>query len=104
MTIHKILYLQSTSEIGGSDIALLGTLEAPDQSLFEPHVVLPVSAGGDRLALPFYVYAGLQDQTPGFQASVHTRETLFHREHANADTTFVYRDNCSLGEFLPQTW
>jgi len=37
----KILYLQSTSEIGGSDITLLRTLEVLDKKKFEPHVVLP---------------------------------------------------------------
>lgn len=37
----KILYLQSTSEIGGSDITLLRTLEVLDKNQFEPHVVLP---------------------------------------------------------------
>jgi phosphatidylinositol alpha-mannosyltransferase len=37
----KILYLQSTSEIGGSDITLLRTLEVLDKKQFEPHVVLP---------------------------------------------------------------
>jgi glycosyltransferase involved in cell wall biosynthesis len=37
----KILYLQSTSEIGGSDITLLRTLEVLDKKQFEPHVVSP---------------------------------------------------------------
>jgi glycosyltransferase involved in cell wall biosynthesis len=37
----KILYLQSTSEIGGSDITLLRTVEVLDRARFEPHVVLP---------------------------------------------------------------
>lgn len=37
----KILYLQSTSEIGGSDIALLRILEKLDRSRFEPTVLLP---------------------------------------------------------------
>ncbi len=38
---RKVLYLQSTSEIGGSDITLLRTLEVLDKKQFEPHVVLP---------------------------------------------------------------
>jgi len=37
---RRILYLQSTSEISGTDIALLRTIEALDPSRFEPHVVL----------------------------------------------------------------
>lgn len=37
----KILYLQSTSEIGGSDMTLLRTVEVIDRARFEPHVVLP---------------------------------------------------------------
>ncbi|GEM_PF-1362406 len=36
----KILFLQSTSEIGGTDITLLRTLEVLDRALFEPHVLL----------------------------------------------------------------
>lgn len=36
----KILFLQSTSEISGTDITLLRTLEVLDRSRFEPHVVL----------------------------------------------------------------
>jgi heptosyltransferase-1 len=38
---RKILYLQSTSEIGGTDISLLRTLETLDKSRFEAHVVIP---------------------------------------------------------------
>lgn len=38
---QKILYLQSTSEIGGTDITLLRTVESLDRNRFEPHVVLP---------------------------------------------------------------
>jgi hypothetical protein len=34
--------------------------------------------------------------------AVHTG-ALFHRQHADTDTPFVYRDNGSLGEFLLQT-
>ncbi len=41
MSPYKILYLQSTSEVGGSDIALLRALEALDQHRIEPHVLLP---------------------------------------------------------------
>lgn len=37
----KILYLQSVSEIGGSDMTLLRTVEVLDKTRFEPHVVLP---------------------------------------------------------------
>ncbi|HEV2055703.1 MAG TPA: glycosyltransferase [Methylomirabilota bacterium] len=36
-----VLYLQSTSEIGGSDVTLLRTVEALDRTRVEPHVVLP---------------------------------------------------------------
>jgi glycosyltransferase involved in cell wall biosynthesis len=36
-----ILYLQSTSEVGGSDITLLRTIEALDRTKVEPHVALP---------------------------------------------------------------
>lgn len=36
----KILYLQSTSEIGGTDVTLLRTLQALDKNRFEAHVVL----------------------------------------------------------------
>jgi len=39
--VLKVLYLQSTSEIGGSDITLLRTLEVLDRSVYAPHVVLP---------------------------------------------------------------
>lgn len=38
---YRILYLQSTSEIGGSDLALLRTIQDLDKRTFEPHVVLP---------------------------------------------------------------
>lgn len=37
----KILYIQSTSEIGGSDIALLRLVEQLDKKRFEPVVMLP---------------------------------------------------------------
>lgn len=37
---HRILYLQSTSEISGTDLTLLRTLEILDRKRFEPHVVL----------------------------------------------------------------
>lgn len=40
-SVIKILYLQSTSEIGGSDMTLLRTLEVLDRRRFEPHVALP---------------------------------------------------------------
>lgn len=40
-SLSKVLYLQSTSEIGGTDITLLRTLQALDKSRFEPHVLLP---------------------------------------------------------------
>jgi len=36
-----VLYLQSTSEIGGSDVSLLRIIERLDQAQFRPHVVLP---------------------------------------------------------------
>lgn len=36
----KILYLQSTAEISGTDIALLRTVEILDRKRFEPHVIL----------------------------------------------------------------
>ncbi len=36
-----ILYVQSTSEIGGSDVTLLRTIEALDHTRIEPHVALP---------------------------------------------------------------
>lgn len=36
-----ILYLQSTSEIGGSDVTLLRTIEVLDRTKVEPHVALP---------------------------------------------------------------
>lgn len=38
---YRILYLQSTSEIGGSDLALLRTIQHLDKKVFQPHVVLP---------------------------------------------------------------
>ncbi len=38
--LKKILYLQSTSEIGGTDITLLRTLQALDKTRFEPHVLM----------------------------------------------------------------
>src|SRR6185312_15358953 len=41
MIKKKILYLQSTSEIGGSDISLLRLVENLDKNLFEPYVILP---------------------------------------------------------------
>lgn len=37
----KILYLQSTSEVGGSDITLLRTIQALDQNKYEPHLLVP---------------------------------------------------------------
>jgi glycosyltransferase involved in cell wall biosynthesis len=37
---RKILYLQSTSEISGTDITLLRTVELLDRRRFEPHIVL----------------------------------------------------------------
>ena len=37
----KILYLQSTSEISGTDITLFRTLELLDRTRFEPHVIIP---------------------------------------------------------------
>lgn len=36
----RILYLQSTSEIGGTDVTLLRTLQALDRAKFEAHVIL----------------------------------------------------------------
>lgn len=41
MTKKKILYLQSTSEIGGSDVSLLRLIENLDKNLFEAYVILP---------------------------------------------------------------
>jgi glycosyltransferase involved in cell wall biosynthesis len=41
VTKKKILYLQSTSEIGGSDISLLRLIENLDKNLFEAYVILP---------------------------------------------------------------
>ncbi|HEY7161396.1 MAG TPA: glycosyltransferase family 1 protein, partial [Acidobacteriota bacterium] len=41
MIKKKILYLQSTSEIGGSDISLLRLIENLDKNVFEPYVILP---------------------------------------------------------------
>lgn len=41
MATRKVLYLQSTSEIGGADMTLLRTLEVLDRTRFEPHVLLP---------------------------------------------------------------
>lgn len=41
MTPRRILYLHSTSEIGGSDISLLRIVEGLDRTRFEPAVVLP---------------------------------------------------------------
>jgi len=38
-----VLYLQATSEIGGSDISLLRIVESLDHRDFEPHVVLPAN-------------------------------------------------------------
>jgi glycosyltransferase involved in cell wall biosynthesis len=37
----KILYLQSTSEVGGSDVSLLRLVENLDKNVFEPCVLLP---------------------------------------------------------------
>ncbi len=41
MTKKRILYLQSTSEIGGSDVSLLRLIENLDKNLFEAYVILP---------------------------------------------------------------
>ncbi len=38
---YRVLYLQSTSEIGGSDVSLLRIVEALNKSLYRPYVVLP---------------------------------------------------------------
>ena len=38
---YKILYLQSTSEISGTDITLLRTLEVLNRTRFEPHIIFP---------------------------------------------------------------
>jgi glycosyltransferase involved in cell wall biosynthesis len=38
---HKILYLQSTSEVGGSDVSLFRIVEKLDKTRFEPVVILP---------------------------------------------------------------
>lgn len=40
-TKKRILYLQSTSEVGGTDVTLLRTLEALDKKRFEAHVLQP---------------------------------------------------------------
>jgi glycosyltransferase involved in cell wall biosynthesis len=37
----SVLYLQSTSEIGGSDVSLLRIVEALDRTKVEPHIVIP---------------------------------------------------------------
>lgn len=37
---HRILYLQSTSEVSGTDLALLRVLEVLNRERFEPHVAL----------------------------------------------------------------
>jgi glycosyltransferase involved in cell wall biosynthesis len=39
--VIPILYLQSTSEVGGSDVTLLRTIEVLDRTKVEPHVALP---------------------------------------------------------------
>src|SRR4051794_2395387 len=41
--IVNVLYLQSNSEIGGSDVSLLRIIETLDRSRFRPVVVLPSS-------------------------------------------------------------
>ncbi len=41
MKPYKILYLQATSEIGGSDVSLLRIVEGLDKSRFHPVVALP---------------------------------------------------------------
>lgn len=41
MPPEKILFLQATSEIGGTDITLLRTVEVLNREKFEPHVVFP---------------------------------------------------------------
>jgi len=38
---YKVLYLQSTSEIGGSDVSLLRIIDTLDKDRFRPHVLLP---------------------------------------------------------------
>lgn len=37
----KILYLQATTEIGGTDMTLLRTVEALDKTKYEPHILFP---------------------------------------------------------------
>jgi glycosyltransferase involved in cell wall biosynthesis len=41
MSRLRVLYLQSTSEIGGSDVSLSRIIESLDKTRFHPHVVLP---------------------------------------------------------------
>jgi glycosyltransferase involved in cell wall biosynthesis len=57
----KILYLQATSEVGGSDVSLLRIVEKLDKSRFEPLIILPadgplveklIAAGGRVQFLP----------------------------------------------------
>ena len=38
---HKVLYLQATSEIGGSDISLVRIIEKLDKTRFRPYALLP---------------------------------------------------------------
>src|ERR1044072_6448253 len=37
----KILYLQATSEVGGSDVSLLRIVEKLDKTRFEPLIIMP---------------------------------------------------------------
>jgi glycosyltransferase involved in cell wall biosynthesis len=38
---YNVLYLQSTSEIGGADVALLRLVQGLDRTRFRPHVIMP---------------------------------------------------------------
>ncbi len=58
---RKILYLQATSEVGGSDVSLFRIVEKLDKTRFEPIVILPadgplvekiIAAGGKVRFLP----------------------------------------------------
>ncbi len=40
----KILYLQSTAEIGGADVSLLRIVQKLDKTRFEPHVIFPAES------------------------------------------------------------
>ena len=63
----KILYLQSTAEIGGTDITLLRTLEQLDKNRFEPYVLLPCEGpfAGDyrRAGAQVHLFAGMRKLT-----------------------------------------